>query len=255
ARALAYAEEFAAAVAPELVADRLRQRQVLVLSTPDADDETVDAVTARVEEAGAQVTTRLAVEAQLLDPAARNLVESLTAQLLPKYPKLEVSTTTPAYERAGALLARTLLTTVDAGVAMDDPARSVLSSFTTAGLLSGSAPSRRASAVVLVTGGGGEGGRGSVAQARAEIVATVLRQLDRSSDGAVLAAPVGAPEPGDPLAAVRASAETAQEVSSVAAVDRAAGQVAVVLALAEQLAGASGHYGVLGADGAVPLVE
>jgi hypothetical protein len=46
---------------------------------------------------------------------------------------------------------------------------------------------------------------------------------------------------------------TAQEVSTVDTLDRVAGQVVAVMALAEQAGGSAGHYGsVDAADGVMP---
>ena len=247
---LGYVDAIADQLAPQLLSETLDGRRVLLLTTSDVDADVVDDLTARIEQAGGDVTTRLTLQDELLDPAARNLVDSLSAQLMPKYPALDVSPSSPVYDRAGALLARTLVGQQGASPAIDEAARSVLSSFSTAGLVTGRFPRQRADLAVLMTGA--EPVEESAATARAQIITALARELDRGSNGAVVAAATGAAAEPDVLLAVRSDPASADVVSSVGAVERTAGRVAVALALAEQLRGDSGHYGVDAPDGVLP---
>jgi hypothetical protein len=85
------------------------------------------------------------------------------------------------------------------------------------------------------------------------IVGTLLTSLDESSDGVVLAGPVSSSADDGLVGMVRADATTSDVVSTVDSVERTAGAVAAVLALRNEAAGSSGHYGTSAApDGAFP---
>jgi hypothetical protein len=77
--------------------------------------------------------------------------------------------------------------------------------------------------------------------------------MDEATDGVVVVGPIAAARAGGVVEAVRREVVTAQEVSTVDTLDRAAGQVVAILALAEQAGGEAGHYGsVDAADGVMP---
>ena len=93
---------------------------------------------------------------------------------------------------------------------------------------------------VVVTGSGAsdveDGNRGA-------IVARFAGALDSRGAGAVLAGRSGAAEGNGSIAVVRADSALSSALSTVDNVDREAGRITTVLALAEQLDGASGRYG------------
>ncbi len=70
-------------------------------------------------------------------------------------------------------------------------------------------------------------------------------------DGSVVAATSASADSGL-LNRLRDDADWASVGTSVDSVQTASGQLNVVLALAADAAGGSGHFGALGADGAVP---
>ena len=85
------------------------------------------------------------------------------------------------------------------------------------------------------------------------IVASLAKALDAETDGVVVAGPTASARGDGLIEAVRADVVAARDVSTVDALDRIAGQVVVVMALAEQATGESGHYGAIdAADGALP---
>lgn len=250
-RTAQYSDEAVTALAPSLLAGRLDNRPVAVLALPGAVDAQVSAVADDVEAAGGTVTARLRVGEDLIDPAARTLVDTLSAGQVKEYDDLDVPADAGVYERVGLVLGRALLTDPDAGEPLDDAASSVLNGFTTANLLTGEMPQRRASLVLMVAGP--VSGQDEVDTARASIVASLARTIDSQGDGAVVAGPPEAAAPGGAVAAVRNDPAAAEEVSTVDSLHTRLGQVGAVLALAEQADGSTGHYGVVDApDGAMP---
>lgn len=250
-RAAQYSDEAVTSLAPGLVAGRLDGRPVAVLALPSAVDTQVSAVVDDIEAAGGTVTTQMRAGEDLVDPSARTLVDTLSAGQVEEYDDLDVPDDAGVYERVGLVMGRALLTDPDAGEPLDDAASSVLNGFTTAGLLTGETPDQRASLAVVVAGP--EGGLDDASTARGSIISDLARALDTRGDGLVVAGPPDAARAGGAIEAVREDPDAVEAVSTVDTLDRRIGQVAVVLALAEQAAGSAGHYGVVDApDGAVP---
>jgi hypothetical protein len=82
----------------------------------------------------------------------------------------------------------------------------------------------------------------------------VSEAFDSRSQGAVLAGPAGSVLDGGVVRALRDDGPLDAQVSTVDNVDRAVGQVAVVLALREQTGGRAGRYGS-GPDVTGPLPD
>jgi hypothetical protein len=241
---------FAQAMAPELLEGRLEDRPVLLLSLPGVPERVGAAVAEDVEAAGGSVTSRLALGTDLVDPTARPLVDELSRRLLPELESVEVGEDASVYQRMGALAGHALLTDESAGQEIGDQARSVLNTLTTARLLRGADPPQRAStAVVLLPEPQQAGDSG----ARGLILTELVQALDAAGKGVVVAGPTAATRPGGLLAAVRRSALTAEDVSTVDGTGARTGILATVLALDEQLGGDTGHYGAgPGADDMLP---
>jgi hypothetical protein len=242
--------EAVSALAPTLLSGRLQGRPVVVLSLPGAADRQLAAVTADVEAAGGTGTSHQQVGADLIDPSARTLVDTLSAGQVKEYDDLTVPKDAGVYDRVGMVMARALVTRTDSGAPVDEGAASVLNGFTTAGLLTGEVPGQRASLALVVAGP--EAGDADADTARGSIIATLARQLRGLSDGVVVAGPAGAAAPGGAVWATRDDAEAAAAVSTVDTLNTRLGSLGTVLALAEQARDASGHYGVNAPDGALP---
>ncbi|HEX2176219.1 MAG TPA: copper transporter [Nocardioidaceae bacterium] len=252
ARTARFDRGFAEAVSPQLLEDRLTERSVVVLSLPGVPAAVTEAVAADIDTAGGTVTTSLQVGRDLVDPTARPLVDELSKRLLADLDDRDVPDDASVYTRAGVVAARALLTTADAGNPMDDAARSVFNTLTTARLLHGPEPQQRAStAVVLLP----EARRrpGATSGGRSLILTELVTAFDEAGDGVVVGGPPSAAQPRGLLAALRRTAPAAEQVSTVDSTGVRAGQVVAVLALAEQAEGSTGHYGVApGADAVLP---
>jgi Copper transport outer membrane protein, MctB len=245
---------FAQALSADLLDDQVSGRTTVVLALPGVPARVSDAIGNDIGEAGGTVTTTLQVGRQLVDPTARPLVDELSKRLLEDLGNLAVPDGASVYTRTGAVLSRALLSASDDGDEMDERARSIFNTLTTARLLTGPEPDQRASSVVVLLPEStrqqaSSGGRGL-------ILTELLSPMDEAGDGAVVAGPPSSAAPRGLLAYVRTSASTAEDVSTVDSVDSRAGQVVTVLALAEQLGGEVGHYGVAdNADALLPEDE
>jgi len=241
---------FAQALSADLLDDKVSGRTTVVLALPGVPARVSEAVGNDIGEAGGTVTTTLQVGRQLVDPTARPLVDELSKRLLEDLGNLAVPDGASVYTRTGAVLSRALLTPSADGAEMDERARSVFNTLTTAKLLTGPEPDQRASSVVVLLPEptqqqASSGGRGL---SRTELLAP----MDEAGDGVVVAGPPSSAAPRGLLAYVRTSASTAEDVSTVDSLDSRAGRLVTVLALAEQVGGDVGHYGV--ADSADTLL-
>jgi hypothetical protein len=204
-------------------------------------------VRAGLDGAGATVTGTLQLTRTYVDPArAQSPLEDLSLRLVP--PGVEFPDDATAIDRVGTVLARATVRAPadddadqrDAGPAADeidqDAAEVIAGLEELDALRLQGDPGQRAELAVLVTG------RRDRAEAEPALLGLVAA-LDAGSAGAVLAAP-GAADAG-PLRWVRDSdADALAGVSTVDAVAVPAGPDVVALALAEQAAGGSGHYGL-----------
>ena len=228
---LAYDNDFAATVAPKVVADRLRRMTVVLLVAEDAGAGEEEAVQKVLQSAGARVSGRVQLMPGYADPRrAGELRAYATGDSLPAGFQL------PESEDAGVLgasLLSYLLVGRDGG-AERPGAKDV------AQVLAGLAGLQMvrvdgedvapADCAVLVTAGQFTG---AAAADRLRALTDLANALDRGGKGAVV---VGGQ--------VRADRSLAANVSTVDSVDTAAGQIAAVYAVAEQAAGRSGQYGV-----------
>lgn len=227
-------DAFVKAVGPRLVKGALTGQRVLILLAPDARP---GGLVAQLELAGASVTAQLRLRPALTDQGTAATVDDVVTGVLPAGVDLPPG---DALDRAGAVLASTLTVSARGTDASREDRQRVYGGFTEAGLFSaeGAAPTARATLVLFVAGPSRGTALSSLAEAFAERV------------GVVVAGPLTATRGVGALAVLRGQSGG---VSDVDGADTAQGLVAVVLALAEQAAGGSGHYGTgPGASDAVP---
>lgn len=250
-RLTAGADQFVEAAADEVLADRLRGIDVVVVAAPDTDEEIVHALERRAEGAGAKITGELWLQESFLDEAGSTFVDELALQVSSDPQELDGG----PYAKAGAELGRALAAAVEdedtGGADSEDGgergAGAVLAAFEEGGLITvQGSPARSADAMLVVAPAG--------AAETDEDAVTVLRELieslSRQVGPTVLAGDVEAGREGGLLARVLADEVP---VSTVDVAGRAAGDVATVLVLAEALDGARGAYGVgEGTSGFVP---
>ncbi|NYG56008.1 copper transporter [Nocardioides perillae] len=259
-----FGDAFAAAAAPALLRDRLADRSVVVVTLPGADQEVVDALRARVEEAGGALTGAYSVLPGLLAADEKALVDTLGSQLMTQYAAEEVAADAPTYERLGRLLGVAVATTDPAGDAAGPRSRSLLDGLAGGGLVQADVAAERRAPLVLVVGGADpepaeatdtdttdSTDTAEAAAAGDAILTGLLAGLRQGAAGVAL---VGTTEAGAEgrLGRVRQD-DALVDVTTVDGAETVVGQVTTVLALARALDGTAGDFGASGADGAVPL--
>jgi hypothetical protein len=237
-------QRFETATQPYITADALAGESVVVVSAPGTDGGTrtklLDALTA----AGANVTGDVRLQDTLLDPNQSTFLETLVARL--GIPGHEVTAGTGA-ERAMSLLAEVLGIRPQSTPVPPAATARVLAGFSDGNLLTvnGSAVHSASLAVVLAPPPPSDTADPKTVQAQAALMLDLVRDLDRSAVGAVLAGPLASADSGL-LKAARADKQVSADVSTVDGVDLPRGIIATVLALAEQAKGGVGSYGTQG---------
>lgn len=231
---------YATLTAPDLLTDQLKNRTVMLLTTPGARDNEVDSLIENLTLAGARVTGQVAMTTKLLSPSNRQFVEGVATQADP-----DAASDATDYDKVGAAIARGYLTQGD-GV-LDETARTIRSAFTEGGLIQSKQDPETSAQLALIVSGptaGTSGGEGTV-------VSSIVASIDAGSQGAAVVGPVSSGENGV-VYAVRNS-EAATTVSTVDVTDTGTGRVAAILGLVREATGQSGAWGTSrAADGPVP---
>ena len=213
---------------------------MLLVRTPGASDELVRRTRAALLGAGASLTGELTLTSTYVDPAkATAPLEDLALRLVP--PNVEFAPGSSAIERVGTVLARSTVA-AEPGSETDQDAAALIAGLDELGAvrLDGD-PGRLAELAVVVSGAKDK-------KPAEPAVTALLRALDQNGAGAVLVGPGPTPSA---VRWVRSGAPVG--ASSVDSADSAAGQVALVLALVEQVAGGKGAYGTgSGASAVLP---
>ena len=235
----AYADAFAAGVAPGLYADRLHGHPVTIVTLPGADAEDVEALTAQVQAAGTRVIATYALRRGLVDTGEKTLVDTLGLQLVEQLGADVVSADATTYDRIGQLIGHAV-SAAKRSEAMD-PARvaSLRASLQGAGLVAVPDGEPNLAPLVLVVSG---------KEVEQPVLAGLVAGLAAVARGVVVAGPTGDAS----IAALRA-APPVRPVATVDGTETAAGQVASILALVHVLTTPGGSFGASGADSPVPL--
>ena len=252
---VAASDEFATAMAPELLGDALEGQRVLLVTAEGTPSGLVDGLRPLLTDAGATITGRLDVKAEIGDPDQRQLLEDLVAQVVPAGIELPKGS---AVERAGVELAAALTTGPDAEEVEPAEAQAVVAAFEEAELVDYSAEPgaedalTTATLVLVLAPAGPEAEPTTAQQQRLEGLLSFASRFDQRSRGVVVAGPATSALDGGLVHALREQSDLSRDVSSVDNADRGIGRVAVVLALAEQLAEGAGQYGA-GPGASAPL--
>lgn len=241
----AYTESFTGAVAPGLVAGRLTDRQVALVTVPGADEQVVTALTERIAAAGGAVTARYDLTETMVGPDQKTLVDTLGSQLMTQQGDAIAAEAT-TYDRIGQLLGLAVATATPEGEATNGKGRAILESLTGADLVGAPADVERRAPLVLLVLGDEPAAEGGDA-----ILAGLVTGLSRAAAGVVVAGDAADGGEGQ-LGRLRAEPVSA-EVATVDGAETTAGQVTAVLALARSLGTPGGAFGATGTDGPVPL--
>ena len=249
----AFADDYTDRTADGVLGKVVEGRAVTLLMLPGADDADVTQLNQMVDRAGGTVTVEATLSEALLDVGNRQLVAELATQMASSAEKeLDLPADVGGYDQMALLVAHALVTEKGAGDEIDGTGESVLAGLATADLLTVAGEVDARGSLVLAVAGDPYGSADD-RDGAGSIVSTLLAALDDRSDGVVLAGPVASSAEDGLVGTVRADPTTADVVSTVDAVERTAGAVVAVLALGEEAAGRSGHYGTSEApDGALP---
>ncbi len=229
---------YAAELESFLLADTLEGVDVALVSVSDPADSRVESAREALVTAGATISADVTVEDAWTDSTQSTFRTALAEQLAGQVVDIDPSTTSSDRLLAHAL-AQSLVPTGDDA---SDGSSVLLDLLKQADLVTGTITGS-SSAIVVVSGDGGddEDARAAVS----DTLAGVVGVLDGYVDGTV--ATQGASATGDLASALRNVPDTAQ-ISTVTQVGTIYGRTAAALALVEQIAGGSGHYGA-GTDG------
>lgn len=241
-----YSERFVSTLAPPVLAGRLADRSVAVVTVPGADEQLVTALTEQVGAAGGTVSARYDLGADLLDPDQKSLVDTLGSQLLTQQDTEDVAADASTYDRIGQLLGLAIATKEAEGQDVSGKARAVLDAVSGAGLMDEQADVERRAPLVLVVLGTDARDEGSDA-----VLAGLVEGLSAQAAGVVVAGVTADGEEGQ-LGRLRAD-PAAASVASVDGIDTAAGRVTAIMTLQRSLTTPGGAFGASGADGPVPL--
>jgi hypothetical protein len=250
-----YRDAFASEVAPGLIRNRLTGQRVVLVVLPESDNGVVKGLRDALTESGATVTGTVQVTPKWADPQQRQFLDDLASQLATGDVQLPEQGT--AYDRAGALLARAVVTKdAESANKPDSATTTIMSGFGEGELVKADADELgRADLAVLVAPKVTDPTKVDAKAAEQENQAWVAlcRAFDEASKGCVMAGDASSAEDYGAVSALRSDGRASQKVSSVDAANLPSGQVAVIWALVEQLGGKGGQYGSVGTtDGALP---
>ena len=237
----AFEADFIEETSGETLADRLRGRNVVLISVAGAKAHEVARVKEALEDADATITSEPRFTAKLVDPANRQFVDSVARSSALKV--REIAEGPASYQRIGTALARAFLD--EAGSEPDEVASLIWEAFIEGDLLTGDEPEELGDAVVMVVGGERDA-------SQSKVIAELVRAIGSHAEGTVLAGPAAASLSKGAIAALR-EGPAANIISSVDVTDSVAGPIVVAFALEEDHAGNPGAWGTpRSADGPLP---
>ncbi len=230
-------EQFANEAAPALLADKMAGRNVLVLSMQSSQDN-VSTTIDDLKLAGAKVTGSVQIEDLFVKPSSNEMLLDLASNS-PTTPTLNgLPANSDGVETASALLAAVLMTRQPAVPA--DAIATVLSAYEKSSVISiDGKVTGPAEAVVFL--GPSPYSDEDASSENAKTV-TIVDQFDKA--GAIVVGAAGSSGQGNVIGAITGDGALSKTVSTVDNVNTPAGRIAATLALAEQIDGQAGHYGI-----------
>ena len=247
---LTFSDSVGQATQADQVDATLTDRRVVLVALPGADPAAVSGTREALSSGGATVTGTIEVDDAWTDAASDAVLDSLAAQLVSSGATLP---DTDGYERGAIVLASAVL---DAAPTRNDEASTATATaFAESDLLTLAEPLRGTAELAVVVAGDPVGDDGEAGR-RLGALTALAAAFDTEGAGAVLAGPPPSATEGGVVQAVRADADLAATLSTVDMVQLSSGRTSTVLALAEQAAGGTGHYGAVGeVDGPLPATR
>jgi Copper transport outer membrane protein, MctB len=237
---LADADQFATGIGPMAVKAQLAQRTVVIISTPDADEYTTQAITTLLTAAGAQVTGQLQLTDAFSDPNRADQLRDLVTQLIPAGAQLPVAADAGAL--SGGLIGDLLLLNKadNKPQATPNERAAALTALAGAGFIRTPQQPQPAQLALILTGGAQAG---DTANDRAAMLARFATQIQQTGAGTVLAGTTTSANGNGPIGVVRADTPANAILSTVDNTNTAAGRITTILALKNQLNQKPGAYG------------
>lgn|GEM_PF-5354331 len=237
-----FVSTFAADGGAALAKNGLKSVNAVIITLPGAPDTAVNGVSDGLDKAGAHVTGTVALQPKLLSASNRQFSVGVAEQSA----KIKADDYDGDYDVVGSALAEAFIRKKPAE--LNDRQRTISSAFVDAGLLATTdAPDAAAEMVVFIAGPHAPEGGG-------DILASLVKQLNRAGKGAVIAGPgdAGASGAGSDDDASNGYVQSIRtrdmDVSTFDKLDSPAGQRAVALIAIRELKGKSGSYGSETAD-------
>jgi hypothetical protein len=236
-------DQFAQAVAPQLLDQLLAGERVVVVEAPGASGQVISGVDQSLTQAGAAISGHIQLQNKFFDtsPSTEQQLSQLAQRFAPPGANLPGS----PVAQASQVIAGAVLTKDGPGqpVAGQRDAASValLSGFGAEGFLNvtGHPDARATLAVVIIPD---SPPTTSISDPQSQRLVTLAQQLNLAGQGTVVAGPVAGSGPGSAIDVMR-NGGRAGHLSSVDNADHPVGQIVVAQALYEQLRGISGSYG------------
>ncbi len=241
-------ERFAEQIAPVVLAGRLTNTKVLVVSLPTGGDY-VEAVTKMLVTAGAKITGTVAVSDSFLDPARNDELLDLAHTALPASVTGGLPTNSVGVESSSALLAAVLLNRIPAPSEAD--LRSVLAAYDSQGYLEQTQKVTGPADAVVVISGPPLTDKDAARKNAAAV--TFVTQLTKA--GRVLVASDSDAGNGNVVTAVRGEPTLSSRVSTVDNVATPQGRLVAAWAVADRISGKVGHYGIGSGTTLLPKVS
>jgi hypothetical protein len=230
-------EQFATEVAPQLLADKLTNRRVVIVSM-QGSSKLVGPLLDNLKLAGAKVTGQVEIEDKFVDPTNNTALIDLAEQSLNTATITGLPTNSIGSETSSALLAALLM---DRSTTVSSKDRDqILAAFVDQNYISLTTPvTGPAEAVLFVAPAPFEDSNSSQENS---YTLGIVAQF--ASAGPIVIGANGASGSGNVIGAVIGDAALGKTVSTIDNVETVEGQVATVLALNEVLVfNRSGHYG------------
>jgi hypothetical protein len=247
-------DAFLAKVAPQLISGELTGRSVVVITLPGTNSDDAKDLATAVDTAGGTVTGQVGISSDWTDAdatdARQKAVEAIAA---------EIGESTPSgdpQEELDAYLARALVGT-GSGVIQHGTvlSRAVVKELKSDKLISvkGDLGGLAGSAIVLAPPVDTSGSQPTPTPSVAESLVTLTTRLDLIGGGTVVTGPPSSATSGGLIWQIRKDDDATKQVSTVDSGSTPTGVITAILALHEQVAGATGQYGFgAGASGPLP---
>ena len=239
-------DAFNKALLPSAVGGRLAGQLVSVVSAPGTSDSVRKQVVAAIDAAGGTLSADIRLQSAIVDPKNEAFLTALTQRVtVPGHPETNAA---DGVDRAAAQLAAVLGLRPSSRAVPATTAETVLSAYSTGKLLTigSTVANPRPGTLAVVLTGSAPSATADTTQVTAQqtFLLDLVRDLDVTALGAVLAVPTPAPGSAPDVAAAAADVSgLTDKISTVTGVESAAGQITTVLALAAQADGVAGRFG------------